>query len=808
MPLSHDVRLAIRLAARDYHVTLAVVAALSLAITANATVFSIYNGLFLRPLPFDAPASLVVVNTRLEANPDSNFPVSRRQLHEWRGAARTFTDVAGFSQATFNLSDVEGTLERHAPERLSGAFVSGHTFDLLGARPLLGRALRPDDDRPGAPPVVLLSHRTWTARYGRNPALVGSPVRVNGAPATVVGVMPARFGFPTDASAWQPLSLLADARGGDEVRNILVIGRLAPDASATQALADLTRIDAALPQGDTAGARLVPKVRSFREFFIGGQARIAFVVLLIGVGLVLLVACANVASLLLARGVQRSGEIAVRMSIGASRGQIVRQLLLESLVLASVSTAAGLLLSLAGVRLFEQAIAGTGAPYWFDFGLDARVFTFLVFVCFTAAVLFGLLPALHTTRAPLTAVLGQAFRGSAATVSRRWNDAFVVAQFAFTLTLLMSAGLVLRELVALRQMQVGMDTTGVTVMRIDLPRLQYTTPQALAQFYARLEERFQQLNGMRATYATMAPASGAADQFLGIDGRAAGEAKTRPVSQLLIGPDYFDVIHAGAIRGRVFTRAERNGVAIVNERLARLHFPGRDPIGARIRFEQWRSDMPASEWFTIVGVAPDVRQRSTGEHPVDPVVYVPSPREPLPFATLLVRSALPTADVSAAMRTVVEGLDPNLPIFDVRTLDDALAYDRWATRLFGTMFTIVAAMALLLASVGLYALTAYSVSLRTRELGVRIALGGRARHICWAVGGRGVAQIAAGLLLGAGGALAIRGALDGLLRSSLDATLPTLMAVASLLVVVALAACFVPARRALRLNPVDALRAE
>jgi len=799
MRLRQDIRFAIRFAVRDRRVTLAAVAALSLAIAANATVFSIYNAMFLRRLPFDAPDQIVVVNTRLAVNPDSNLPVSSAQLKEWRRAARAFIDLGGFSQATLNLSDA-----RHAPERLSGAFVSGHLFQMIGVPPQLGRSLRPDDDRPGAPAVVLLSHQTWMTRYSGNSAIVGASVRVNGVPATVVGVMPARFGFPNDAEAWQPLSLMADARG-DDVRNLLVVGRLAPGATAAQALADLTRIDATLPQAD--GARLVPKLRSFREFFIGRQAHISFVVLLVGVGLVLLVACANVANLLLARGVQRGGEIAVRMSLGASRRQIVRQLLIESLVLASVATGAGVVLSLAGVRLFERAIANTGAPYWFDFTLDARVAAFLAAVGFVTTALFGLLPAIYTTRTQLTAVLGRSARGSVAAAGRRWSDAFVVAQVAVTLTLLMSAGLVVRELVALRQMHVGIETSGVTVMRIDLPLQQYTTAEARATFFSRLGERFRQLNGIEATYANLAPATGASDQFLGLDGRPIEEARSRPVSHMLIGPRYFEVLDAGRIRGRTFTSTDGD-VAIVNERLARLHFPGRDPIGARVRFEQWRSDIPASRWFTIVGVAPDIRQKSTGDRPVDPVVYVPYGPDAPPFATLLVKSPRSLSDVTTAVRAAVSDVDPNLPVFDVRTLDDALAYQRWATRLFGTMFAIVASFALLLASVGLYALTAYSVSRRTAEIGVRIALGARSRHIWWAVGARGVAQIGVGLLLGAGGGFAMGRALQAILPSTAGSTGTTLTAVASLLVMVAVTACFVPARRAMQLNPVDALRTE
>jgi predicted permease len=474
------------------------------------------------------------------------------------------------------------------------------------------------------------------------------------------------------------------------------------------------------------------------------------------------------------------------------------------------ATVAGLVLSQAGVRLFERAIADTGAPSWFDFSLDLRVFTFLALVCGVTTVLFGLLPALYTTRPHLVAVIGQASRGSAAVPGRRWSDVLVVAQFALTLTLLMSAGLVVRELGALRGMQVGVDTAGVTVMQVELPRQQYATPEARLAFYARLDQRLERLPDARATYATTAPATGAGDQWLGLDGRPASEARNRRVSHMVIGPRYFATLVASPVRGRTFKAVERGDTVVINQRLAQLYFADRDPIGMRIRFEQWRADIPASPWFTIVGVAPDIRQRSTGNRPVDPVVYTPYGHsgDAMPFATLIVRSSRPVADIAARMRALVRGLDPSLPVFDVRSLDDALVQARWATRLFGIMFSIVAAMAVLLASVGLYALTAYSVSLRTREIGVRMALGGRNRQIWWTIGRRGLAQAGVGLLVGTGGALVMGLVLRDMLPSAAGATATTLVAVASLLVLVAVTACFVPARRALQLNPVDALRGE
>jgi predicted permease len=801
----NDLRLAARLLHRDRWYTLAAMSALALGIAANAAVFSLVNGILLRPLPFDAADRMVVLNSRLESNPNSNFPISYLELGEWQASVRTFDGLAGFTDDAMNVAD-----PGHPPERLKGSYVSGHTFALIGQHPALGRPFHADDDRPGAAPVVMLGHAAWRDRYASDAGVVGRQIRVNGVPSTVIGVMPEGFGFPNDSTLWQTLAMLPEqTRTQRNNRPLLVLGRMAPGVEVEQALADVSRVAAASPGWvPDPAVRIVPKIRPFREFFLGSTVGVGFGLLLAAAGFVLLIACANVANLLLARGVARSREMTVRMSIGASRWRIVRQLLIESLLLSCLAAGAGLALSLIGIGLFTDAIAGTGAPYWFDFTLDARVFVFLASICVAVALLSGLMPALQTTRTSLAGVLNQAGRVSASSGNRRWAGGLVVAQFALTLTLLMGAGLIARELIALRGLPVGIDTSGITLAGIDLGTAAYRNNDALAAFYRRLDERLDAMPNARVTYASSAPQGGASDRELVIAGRDDGATPPRRViSHLTIGPRYFDVLGVGLRRGRTFADGERSNSAIVNERLAGLYFPGQDPVGKQIRLTAARG-LEASAWMTIVGVAPNIRQRSTGTRDFDPVVYIPYAGPNLPFATLISRTPLgPGAEVSR-LRTELRTIDPDLPLSDVRTLDAAITFDRWATRIYGNMFAIVAGMALLLASIGLYGVTAYSVSHRTREIGIRMALGAHSRQIWWTVTRRAAWQVATGVALGTAGAFGLGRILQGLFVAISGADLLTFAGVTALLIVVAAVACGVPARRAMRVNPVVALRAD
>ena len=531
------------------------------------------------------------------------------------------------------------------------------------------------------------------------------------------------------------------------------------------------------------------------------------------VAFVLLIACANVANLLLARAADRTREVSVRMALGASRWRIVRQLLVESLLLAAAGGVIGLALSVAGVRLFTRAVTGTGEPYWLRFTMDLPVFAFFAAACLGTAVLFGLAPALHTSRLNVSGTLNESGRGTAGTRSaRRWAGALVILQLALAPALLAGAGLMIRTLVDAYRTDPGIDTAGLVRMRLVLGAQAYPNPERRVQFYRQLDERLAAIPNARVALANVAPQEGVDPHEVSVDGRTDNTGGPRPIVGLMtVGLRYFDTLGVSLLRGRDFLPGDGTSgdvPAIVNARFAALHFPNEDPIGRRVRLKAARRGDSTLDRVTIVGVVPNVRQRDpNGEREFDPVVYVPYASNPLTFTSILVRSPSDLSLVSAQLREQVQALDPDLPLFNIITVDELLAADRWPFRVFGSMFSIFALIALVIATVGLYAVTTRSVVQRTREIGVRMALGAEAREIWWLVTRRVSLQIGTGLLLGMIGAFGVGQLLQSLIRVSPTDPV-TLTTVPVVLLLVALGAALVPARRAMRLDPVAALRQE
>jgi putative ABC transport system permease protein len=524
---------------------------------------------------------------------------------------------------------------------------------------------------------------------------------------------------------------------------------------------------------------------------------------------VLLIACANVANLMMARALGRAREMLLRMSIGASRWRIVRQLLAESLLLAVAAGAIGLWLSIAGVRAFAGSLEGQGAPYWLDLSIDGTVFAFVTVICLATVMVCGLVPALQAARTSITSIVNDAGRGYSAGVrSRRWTGGFVVVQLALTLVLLAGAALSVHDLVGQVRTDIGIETADVTIARIGLPPAVYTTREHRAEFYRQLSDHLGAATGLRATFASAWPRGGGVSPEVMIGGRPdPGEGRRRRATYTTIGPGYFATLTTRAMRGRDFTADDAGSVAIVNERFAELHFPGEDAIGRQIR-TGGNPDAPGSEWLTIVGVAPNVLQRVSDDPGFDPIVYVPYAASPLAFTTILARSAAGTAAVAGALRDQLRDIDPDLPLSRVSSLDAELARDRWEVGFLSVAFGLFAGIALVLATLGLYAVTAYAVSQRTREIGIRVALGAHARQVWWLVTRRVSLQLVIGLTIGMPGALGLGQILQGGFQT-VTATDPlTYIGVPLLLVSLALLACLIPARRAMRVNPVEALRAE
>jgi putative ABC transport system permease protein len=790
----NDLRLAARLLVKDRVFTAAAVLVLGLGIAATSTAFTLVNGVLLRDMPFDDPDRIVELG-------DASYP----ELRDWHAAARTFAGIAAAWEQPMNVSD-----EAFAAERFRGAYVSAHAFALIGRRPILGRDFRMDDERVGAPSVVLLGHALWRSRYRSDAAIVGRTIRVNGVPAEVIGVMPEAFEFPTNAKLWQPMTAMrADFRDNRSARVVDGFGRLRTGVSREQSRAELLAIDAALSRSFPDNKRTAPPpVEAFRSG-IGGPMVAVMAALMGAVTFVLLIACANVANLLLARATTRSREVSIRLSLGATRSRIVRQLLVESLLLACLGGALALLLSTASIRLFWRVVTEVDdpPPFWLSFPIDRQVFAFLAAICLGTSVVFGLAPALVAARTNIVEVLNETSSRTAGTPRRRrWAGGLVVAQLALALVLLSGAGLMMRNLLMQVTMDAGVPTAGLTRLALDLPATVYASPDQRLAFYRQLDERLAATLGATGALANAIPMGGAAEARVLFEGRPEPPDDQRPaVSLLTVGPRYFDTIGASLVRGRPFADDDgRPGqaAAIVNERFVDLQWSGGDALGRRIRLA------PDAGWLTVVGVVRNVRQRPTASGAFDPVVYLPLTANPVARINVLVRADANAAAITAAVRDHVRALDADVPLYDVRTVDADLQRSRWPQRVFGSLFAIFATVALVLAGVGLYAVTAYSVAQRTQEIGIRVTLGARSAQVWWLVTRRATLQLAIGLLLGAAGAAAVSRALPAVLAGTGGADPVTLIAVSVLLAAVGLLAAVIPARRALRLDPVTALRTE
>jgi putative ABC transport system permease protein len=800
MNLWIELRVAARRLLTDRWFTLAAVLALALGIAATNTVFTVLNAVLLRPLPVTEAERLVDLGE-----------VSYLEARDWAARARTLAGIAVFDERSTNVAD-----DVNAAERFIGGYISANTFDVVRQRPALGRDFRAEDDRIGAPPVVILGHQLWTTRYRSDPGIVGRTIRVNGVPTTVVGVMPDGFAFPQIAELWQPVALLRPEvlnERGDRI--LAAFGRLRSDASAAQAQSDLTAIAAQLAREYPASARRPPvRVATFRSG-IGPDTpvSVAFSFMMGAVAFVLLIACANVANLLLARSAARAREVAVRMSIGASRWQIVRQLLVESVLLAVLAGVVALGLSLVGLDAIWLAIERSGErpPYWLSLQMDERVFTFLLAVCLATSMLAGLAPAWVTSRVNLLGVLveggGRAI-GSVAT--RRWTSAFVIGQLALALVLLTGAGLMIRSLMAQVSAEAGVDLTELTTARLDLPGARFATPEQRGSFYRQLEERFASMPGMRVSYASEVPLDGAPQRQIVTDALSDVSGEGRMVGQMTVGAEYFATLGTRPVRGRTFRHGDPDGarVAVVNERLAEMYFAGTDAIGQRLRLQTPGNPASASEWLTVVGVAPNVRQRSTESGAFDPLVYVSVDFNSVIGTNVIARSAAGAGTAAATLRQELAAIDGDLPLFAIGTVDERLAAGQWAQRFTGSLFSIFAGVALLLAALGLYAVTAYTVSQRTREIGLRVALGAQRADVWKTVTAGALRQLAIGLLLGIGGGVAISRVLPSDLTGTAGSDPLTFAAVAALLVAAALIASSLPVRRALKLDPMTALRTD
>jgi putative ABC transport system permease protein len=799
--LARDVMFAVRMLMRDRGFTIAAAAVLGIGLAVTNTFFIMAHSIVVRGLPIDEPERVIMLRARDAA--DRNLGMSYPDYLDIRASAQSFTGLGAFTWAPMALGD-----DAHAAERFVGAYVSSDVFSLIGERPIAGRDFQPQDDVPGAAPVVILGRSIWESRYSGSAALIGSTLRVNGVQATVIGIMPDRSKFPSNAVVWQPLVALPASASGKlrGSRQLDVFGRLKPGVSRTDAVGELQGIWSELVRrhpSTNANIRLQPTLMNHQ--YVGDRINPAWYAF-IGAGfLILFVACANVANLLIMRGTHRAREIAVRASLGATRARIVRQLLAESGVLASLGGMIGLLLSTAGAQLLWASTPEGMLPHWMHFRMDPPVFALLALICVGSAIVFGLFPAFHISRRSLNVTVSGGSRGMSRSVPSRWlTSALLVAQFAVALGSLISISAMARA-VADDYGIAQSDADGLLTMSIALPGGRYDTRESRIAFYDRLQRHFEQVEGVTQMALTQnLPLGGAATRALILEGQDANAKGPRPtVRSVSISPEYFETLRVPLHRGRPFTNQDgitEPAAVIINQRLADLYFGDIDPVGRSLTVVIDAKPRP----FTIVGVSAAIKQQPG---PQDAVVYFPHRAIAPTQIAMMVRSATDRASTAAALRAAMRVLDADVPLHRLMTLQESLDEADWNGRFSNMLAGLAGVLAVLLSAIGLFALTAHAVANMTPELGIRAALGARPHQVLNRVLRAAMLQLIFGIAAGIAFALLWN-------RIFSDAAAPPntgaidFVVAAVLLAAVSALACLVPAIRALRVNPVVALRYE
>jgi putative ABC transport system permease protein len=791
-----DLRRACRLLLKSPGYAFVVILTLGLGIGANTTIYSAVYAYLLRPLPCEDPERLMFLGEEF-LTAKSRMLASYPNFVDWREMNTTFTDMTAYRYSRFNIT---GTGE---PERVRASQVTESFFSVLGVQPLAGRGFLPDEDKPGGERVVVLSFGLWQRRYGGRQDIVGDTILLNGAPYTVVGIMPATFQFPDRRSTlWVPLAADYNTWGRDH-HDLYGIGRLAPGVSSDSAHAELKTIAAQLEQQYPTGnkgwsVRLEPLQEHMARF-----ARTPVLVLMATVGFVLLIACANVANLLLARVTSRRKEIAIRTALGASRFRAVRQVLAESITLSLAGGVAGLGLSFAGVR----AVVASMASYMLPVGgiqVDGTVVVFTILVSLFTGIVFGLAPALHATRTQVNETLKEGGRTSA-TGHGRIRRTLVVTEIALAVMLLVGAGLLMRSFVGLVDIDAGFETDNIITSRISLPNANYAEPGQRSNFIEQLRQNVSHLPGVTsaALVSDLPTGDGAHYRSFEIEGRPHPEPDRWPEAAYSAAtPGYFETLGIPLLRGRPLAETDTDGsppVVVINNTMATRFWPDENPVGKRIRLQR-RPD----EWRTVVGVAGDVHHVGLEEHLL-PEMFIPHRQDPSAGTVLVFRTTTDPQTAATALRAAVREMDPNQPIADVRTLQQTLADTLAPNRVTTFLLAIFAAIALLLAVMGLYSVICYSVAERTRELGIRMALGAAPIDVLAMVVRQGFSLAVAGVAIGLAGAFGTTRLLSALL-TGVSATDPLIFAaVPMLLALVAISASFFPARRAARVNPTTAL---
>ena len=801
-----DLRYGLRTLRKNPGFTAVAILTLALGIGANTAIFSVIDAVLLRPLPYKAPDRLVTVT---EANHPydlySRNEVAPGNFLDWRARNQVFSEIGAFHMKGYTLTGGD------SPERVQCALTSANFLHMLGLNPALGRDFQPSDDRDGAPRVVLLGDALWKSRFGSDPKILGKTIYLDTNPYTVVGVLPANLTFPKDAAElWIPLERANSPHDmhGYSSHYLDVYARLKPGVTIAQASEEMSRLAAQIkkeqPESNSGPAALVIPLQED----LSGDIRPALLTLLAAVGFVLLIACANVANLLLVRATVRGREIATRIALGAGQGRLVRQLLIESLLLSLAGGCAGLLVAYWTRQVF-LALSPNSLPQFNAIGTDGRVLLFTLLVSIATGLLFSLLPAFRGIGLELSTTLhGNTRHASSGKNSQRLRNLLVIAEIATSLVLLAGAGLTIRSFLQLRDADLGFRTDHIVTARVTIPTDKYVKDEQVASFYDRVLERVRIVPGVESLgLVSYLPLTGHNfDNSFDIVGQPAHAPDDRSYPLVrFVDPQYFGVLSIPLLAGRGFDEHDRLGAGrsmIVSQSMATRFFPGKNPLGQHLIVYMGDDQSP----WQIVGIVGDVRSDIAA--PAKPTMYFPYDQFPYRYMVLTVRTHTESGSVLDSVRRAVDSVDPDEPVYQARTLDELIDESLVPWRFSMTLLSVFAAMALLLAAAGIYGVMAYLVVQRTHEVGVRMALGARPRDVLRLVVTDGARLALLGVLTGLLISSALTRLMVGLLFN-VSATDPTTLGFAAcLLVLVALAACYIPAHRAAKVDPIVALRHE
>jgi predicted permease len=803
--LLRDIRYGFRSLRQSPALAIVATLALTIGIALTTTMFSILYGALMKGLPYEDGNRIVMVSRANPSNGSSRMPVTVHDYVDYRAQQHSLEELAAYTSGTINVSGTD------KPERYTGAWITANSFTVLGVRPLLGRAFLPEDDRPSGEKVAILSYDMWQSRYAGARDVIGQTVRANGTAYRVVGVMQAGFNFPDNAKIWLPAQMdpLASKRGEGTQYN--VYGHLKAGMTIDGASSDFAAIAKRLAKDyKELNENITAGVQGFVDAEIGPQPKQLLYTMLGAVFFVLLIACANVANLLLDRAAHKTKEVGIRTALGASRAAVIRQFLTEALALSLIATVLGLIIAHFSIDAFNRAIVDSNPPFFIDIRLHPPVLAFTAAVAVLTTLLSGAIPAYQSSRADINEILKDDSRGASSFKIGKISKVLVVFEIALSCGLLVAAGLMIKSVTRLKTMDLGFNQNNVFTARLGFPS-SYTDTIAQMQFYEQLQQRVAAIPGVKSAMITAALPAGDrsfSGSAFAIEGKAYATEKDYPNARSgAVSPDFFATLEIPAHGGRLFNSGDRPAslpVAVVNDAFVKKFFQGADPIGHRVRMGGAKTKEP---WLTIVGIVGDVFA-GDAEHPKPEVVYRPLLQSHSAFAYVAARTAGAPLRITSDVRNVVTSLNPDIPLYWVYSLEEAIARPTWFIRVFGTMFMIFGAIALFLASIGLYAVMSFSVSRRTREVGIRMALGARGQDVVAMIFRQGALQLTVGMVVGLALALGVSQLMTVILFDVQPRDPVIFTGVAVVLVAVGLMACLIPARRATRVDPLVALRSE